>query len=214
MKSIEKTPAMQTILAEKVVITMKRSFFKHSSLFIKAVNNGSGFTLLELTVVIAIFVALLAVAIPNFEGMLYGSGSNRALLELSNALQDARLKAIKTHQPATVAFNQAANQLTITWLENNANRQLVHPLSSDATRVTFDNAPPGGVPAPDNNFTFSELGFIIPAGGNPTSNIYIIDNTNGRRFHIAATVGGGIIERQWNGSAWTGPILSDPAPGP
>lgn len=194
---------------------MKRSIFKHPTIFIKAANISSGFTLLELMVVVAIFATLLAIAVPNFESMVYGSGSNRALLELSNALQDARLKAIKIHQNVTVTFNQpAANQLQITWTENGVAKSLDHRLSSDPNRVTFDNNPPGGALAPDNSFTFTNLGFIQLAGGNPTSNIYIMDNSNGRRFHIAATIGGGIVERQWNGNVWTGPILSDPAPGP
>jgi prepilin-type N-terminal cleavage/methylation domain-containing protein len=171
--------------------------------------NRRGFTLIELMLIIIIASVLLAIAIPNFEALVYGPSSNRATFKLMGALNEARLKAIKMHQPVTVAFNQPlANQLTMMWNENGINRTKVHRLHRNTTRVTFDNAPPGGALAPDNNFVFTSMGFIQPNLGNPTGNIYVVDNTNGRRFHIATTLAGGIVERQWNGSAWTGPMIS------
>lgn len=179
-------------------------------------GGRSGFTLVELVVVMAIFAVLLAIAIPNFEALVYGSGSNRALIELVGVIQDARLKAIKSGRTVTVRFNiPAANQVQVDWTENGAGRSLFHPLSRDAARVTFDAAPPGGAPAPAPVFTFTNLGFVQPVGGNTTSNIYIVDNRNGRRFQVAATIGGGIIERFWDGGAWIGPVITDfaePAP--
>ena len=194
---------------------MKRSNLKHLVKHLRGTRRNAGFSLIELVIAIAIFTVLLAIAVPNFETLVYGSTTNRALDELVNAFQSARLKAVKTGQPSVVTFNvPAANQLTITWTENGLNRQLVHPLSEDAARVSFDNNPPGGAPAPDPFFTFTNQGFIQPNGGNATSNIYLIDNTNGRRFHVAATLGGGIVERTWDGAAWNGPVLADASPAP
>jgi prepilin-type N-terminal cleavage/methylation domain-containing protein len=197
-------------------LLMKRTILYHLKNREKAIGKKSGFTLVELMLVMGIFATLLTIAFASFETLVYGSTANRALVELVGVLQDARLKAIKTSQPVTVTFNlPAANQLQIAWTENGVNQLLVHRLTSDPARVSFDPAPPGGAPAPDASFLFTNLGFIQPAGANTTSNIYIVDNDNGRRFHIAATLGGGIIERQWDGAAWNGPVLSDgAAPGP
>jgi len=194
---------------------MKRTILHRLGKHEKARGKNAGFSLVELVVALAIFALLLAIAIPNFESIVYGSGSNRALKEVVGILQDARLKAIKTDRPVTVDFNlPAANQIWVQWTEAGAPRELVHHLSEVPGRVTFNPLPPGGAVPPDATFTFTNLGFIIPNGAIPTRNIYIIDNNNGRQFHIAATVGGGVIERQWNGAAWTGPIMTDTSAGP
>lgn len=186
---------------------MKHSILRHPATYRKKLRNSRGFTLIELMVVIAIGVALMAIAIPNFEALVYGSTANRATVELIGALQNARLKAIKTHQPVTVAFNQPiANQFTVTWTENGP-RSMTYRLAKDTVRITFDNAPPGGALAPDPIFVFNNMGFAQPSLGNTTGNIYLVDNVNGRRFHIATTFAGGIVERRWLNGAWTGPNL-------
>jgi prepilin-type N-terminal cleavage/methylation domain-containing protein len=172
-------------------------------------HNSQGFTLIELMLVIVLVGALLAIAIPNFETLAYGPSSNRATFQLMGALNEARLKAIKVHKDVTVAFNQPlANQLTMTWNENGVDRTKIHRLAKNTTRVTFDAAPPGEVPDPDSSFVFTNLGLIEPSLGNDTGNIYVVDNVNGRRFHIATTLAGGIVERKWDGNAWTGPLVS------
>ena len=188
---------------------MKHSILHHFPTAGQRMHDNKGFTLLELVIVIVVGGILLAVAIPNFETLVYGPSADRATVELVGALQQARLKAIKTNLPVTVTFNvPAANQMQTTWTENGNNRSQFHRLSRNAARVSFDNAPPGAVPAPDNSFVFTNMGFIQPNAGNLTRNIYIVDNVNGRRFHIATTFGGGIVERRWDGAQWDGPILS------
>lgn len=170
-------------------------------------GNERGFTLIELVVVIAIFVGLMAIAIPNFENMVFGSTVDRAVMELTTALQNARMKAIKTHRVATVTFNApAVNQITVNWTEN-GNRIRIYNLSPNPRRITFDNNPPGGAQPPDNIITFNNQGFAQPVGGKTTCDVYLIDNDTGRRYHIAMTVAGSIVERLWNGNAWLGPIL-------
>ena len=105
-------------------------------------------------------------------------------------------------------FNQPAqDQYTVTW-NDNGGRTRVSSLKGGNSRIAFDAAPPGGAPAPNASFTFSSLGLIRTDLGNATGNIYIVDNRNGRRFGISTTVAGGIVERQWDGSSWSGPVLS------
>jgi type IV fimbrial biogenesis protein FimT len=187
---------------------------KHTGINLKnrrlqSVQGQQGFTLLELMVVIAVAAILMAIAVPSFERMVLGSSSNRASLELVSYLNEARMKAIRTHRNVTVAFNQPGqDQYTMTWDDNGEDRTKVGALGAHGVRVGFDDNPPGGSPDPDDSFIFNALGFIQTDLGSPTGNIYLVDNVNGKYWNIATTVAGDIVERSWNGSAWSGPELS------
>ncbi len=193
---------------------MKRTILNHLKKREKVNDYSTGFTLLELVVTIAIFAVLLAVTVPNFESWVYGSKSNRAVTRVIATIHDARLKGVKGDRGARVDFNQVNNQITVVWNENGVDRTEIHQLSDDPARVTFDATPPGTTPAPDATFFFDNLGFLNPPGGGSTSSIYIVDNRNLRRFHIAATVAGGVVERQWNGTTWIGPTITDTSAAP
>ena len=164
--------------------------------------------MIELMVSVAMLVLLLAVAIPSFEGLAYGSGANRKVLELIGELELARMKAIRTNQPVTVTFNApAANQYTVVWTDGVVHTKEI-ALDPKRGRLAFENIPPGGADAPDPSFVFTSQGFIQPVLGNLTGNIYLVDQENGKRFGISTTVAGAIIERRWNGTTWSGPIFS------
>ena len=178
------------------------------TLLSRTLRNPRGFTLTELLIVITVIGLLSAIAVPSFNSLVRGNSSNRATFELLSDLQLARMTAIRTNQPVIVTFNQpAANQYTISWTEN-GNRTKVAFLAANNSNIVFDDSPAGGAQAPDDSFTFTPLGFIQPGLGNPTGNIYILDNENLRRFCISTSVAGVIVERRWDGSDWSGPLLS------
>lgn len=174
------------------------------------IKSRSGFTIIELMIVIAVVGILLGVAVSNFETLVYGSTINRAIVELTSELQLARMKAIAMHQPVTVTFDPATDQYTVSWTDPATQASVEKPVQLDpkGSRISFDSSPPGGAATPDDNFVFNNLGFIQPSLGGTIGNIYLVDNTNGRRIGIATTVAGAIEEQRWNGSSWSGPVLS------
>lgn len=173
----------------------------------KVLKNQVGFTLIELMVGIVVIIALSVVAAPTFEALVHSSDSNRAMLELVSDLQMARMKAIRTNRTVTVTFNLPnQDEYTMEWMDPfNGQQKKEVQLDPNDGRIQFDPLPPGGGPTPDDWFDFTNLGLIRPSLGGTTGNIYLVNNYDGKRYCITTTPVGGIDQRKWNGTEWSGP---------
>jgi prepilin-type N-terminal cleavage/methylation domain-containing protein len=176
----------------------------------------SGFTMIELLIIIVIIGIVAVIALASFESLVYGASSNRAVLELVSDLQLARMKAVQIHGPVTVTFNAPINdQYSVAWTDTAGTPRIrTVQLDPRSRRVSFDMSPPGGGTS-DASFTFNALGFYAPDSDNRVGFIYLVDTKNQRRFGIATTVAGGIDQRAWSdaGGQWSGPefiFSSDP----
>jgi prepilin-type N-terminal cleavage/methylation domain-containing protein len=81
-------------------------------------RNKSGFTLMELMVVIGIIAVLAALLAPNFIGWMPQYRLKSAVMELGARVQQARLAAIKENQNCTMSFNTGNHTYNITCLDN------------------------------------------------------------------------------------------------
>ena len=72
-------------------------------------RKNSGFTLMELMVVIGIIAVLAALLAPNFIGWMPQYRLKSAVMELGARVQQARLAAIKENQNCTMSFNTGNN---------------------------------------------------------------------------------------------------------
>jgi prepilin-type N-terminal cleavage/methylation domain-containing protein len=80
----------------------------------KTMRKDSGFTLIELMVVIAIIGVLCAIAIPNFLNWLPKQRVGSAARAVMSAVEFARSNAIKTNADVTVNFDFDNDSLTVT----------------------------------------------------------------------------------------------------
>lgn len=65
----------------------------------------SGFTVIELMVVIAIILVLAGIAVPNFIGWLPKYRLNKAANDIKSMIQNARLRAIKENARVVILFD-------------------------------------------------------------------------------------------------------------
>ncbi len=72
-------------------------------------DKSSGFTLIELMIVIAIITIVSAIAAPNLIGFLAGARLKSAATELQSTMQMARLKAVKERSNVVVTFDADNN---------------------------------------------------------------------------------------------------------
>jgi type IV fimbrial biogenesis protein FimT len=77
-------------------------------------GNKSGFSTLEMVVVIAIIAVVAAFSSPNFFSWMPAKRLQSAASDVQSALQMARLEAVKQNTNAVVAFNLADESYTIT----------------------------------------------------------------------------------------------------
>ena len=86
----------------------------------KPINKSTGFTLLELMIIIAVMGVLSAIAIPSFMSLLPGMRLNGAARQIMGDLMAARMKAVKENNEYKVFFNSpSANQYQILDDDNN-----------------------------------------------------------------------------------------------
>lgn len=174
-------------------------------------DRQSGFTLIELMVVIAIFAILGTVA---FAGMMLGERQSVAYAtnDLASDLINARNTAIKEEDSCTVTFNFATPQsYTYTFL-NSGKTKTVRLMERWRGEVFFlAVAPAGGAagPAVDQppmlNVTFSPRGLVTVGGGS----VYVTDRAGvltatGTVFRVL-TAGSGEIEthkRNFTNPTW------------
>jgi len=77
-------------------------------------RRKSGFTLIEMMIVIAVFAIIAAIAIPSFMSMLPGMRLNGAARQIMVDLMAARMNAVKQNNEVKVFFNSpGTNQYQI-----------------------------------------------------------------------------------------------------
>lgn len=102
---------------------------------------ASGFSLVELLIVVVLLGILASIAIPSFQNMIAQGRLSNNSNDLMGAIQFARGEAIKRNQPITLSFNGQD------WIVQDANNTLLRsgsiPDSLSITSATIAFAPTG-----------------------------------------------------------------------
>lgn len=150
-------------------------------------QKASGFTLMELMIVIAIIAVVSAISIPNLIGWFPQHRLSVATRDMVSTFQMARLKAIKTNTDIVVAINVGADTYTVfqddslDWVLDGGEREWATrplPPGIDITAASFG----GGT-----SVRFDRRGFPVDVAGNSTNGSVTFDNGRGT-IHSVVTV--------------------------
>lgn len=145
-------------------------------------KRESGFSLMELVVVMAVLATLAAIAIPAFAGWLPNFRLKNAARDVASNLQLARLTAVKKNVTCPIAFNQIIGGDLFDYIifeDANGNLEydtgetiVTQVLWDNYGNVLFDSAQGGGdgVTFWDNALGCPAIAFLpngLPADGSP-----------------------------------------------
>lgn len=130
-------------------------------------RNRSGFTLMEMMVVIAIVGIIAAAVVPNFIGWRNNAKVSQAARQIYSDLQTARTTAIKTNSTVSIDFDTGTNSYTLNGRERNL------PAGVVLSNVNFT--------ASGNVATFNNLGFGRTFFDAPNDGSVTVTLANGQR---------------------------------
>lgn len=122
----------------------------------KSHNNDSGFTLIELIMVVTLIAIVSAVAMPSLRSWLRNADLNADVRRIYAGMQRTRIEAVKRNATAALIFGQtvAGNFYDcVSFVDNNADRVLD---AGETVVFSFDLS--GGVSVADNKFELNANG--------------------------------------------------------
>jgi type IV fimbrial biogenesis protein FimT len=125
-------------------------------------NKQSGFTLIEMMIIIAILAIFAAIATPNFLSYLPKSRLNGAARQVMGDLMAARMKAVSQNCDVTVTFASGNPEYKI-WTDSNNNdtidsgEEITKNIQSNYYDVIISSTT-------NNNIKFSSRGTASPLG--------------------------------------------------
>ena len=152
-------------------------------------QKRSGFTLIQLTVVIALLAILTAVGVPNFLSWLPKYRLKRAARDLYSNLHLAKMSAIKANKDCRVNYYKNPDRYTVDLLNKTIR------LSDYKSGITFCGP---------NNQTFAVPTITFNSRGTGNSGYaYLSNSGNTAYYRVGPLTSGAIKLQKWNGgTSW------------
>ena len=175
-------------------------------------RKRSGFTVIELVVVIAVLGILTALGVPNFLSWLPKYRLKTAARDLYSNMQLAKLSAIKNNADWAIVFNKAADQYQVcsgrgpdnSWggTDNIVVKTVILNNYGSGVGYGHGNAAPIGSTFGDE-ITFAHNVAVMNSRGTGNAGyVYLENSSAATSYGVGARSSGVIIIRRWNGANW------------
>jgi prepilin-type N-terminal cleavage/methylation domain-containing protein len=198
---------------------------------LKSRLDNSGFTMLELFIVLTMLAIIITVAAPNFSGFLQEGRIKSGARAVAVSIQTARLKAISGNRRCYLDFAPGsltpADSFYTLWLDSNGNHSYDSG-ESDSTRLALPETrsgfsgfilPPGvcfGVSGSSPPTTGPDAGAIPADGvdfgggdmtwfnsrGEGTAGAVFLTSENGSNYAVTVTNLGAVRTWRWEDNQW------------
>ena len=167
-------------------------------------RKDTGFTIIELLVVICIIAIVLAITVPAYLTYIPTYRLNSAVEELQGSMQTARVKAIKEAASVCVSVNTGTETCTV-FLDNGAGGGTPNNKAQDGTETTIKILTmPRGIDIYDVTFSGNVAQFNSRGLPTNTGSIRLRNGPQGRYRAVFVSIAGmpAIRTSKDNGSTW------------
>jgi type IV fimbrial biogenesis protein FimT len=176
-------------------------------------RKESGFTILELIIVIVILGILTAIGIPNYLSRLPRYRLKSAARDLYSNLQLARLGAIKSNADWALVINRAAGQYQVcsgrgadnTWGGGDDVVVKIVVLNDYRSGVSYGNgnaASPIGATFGDYITFNNNVAVLNSRGTGNAGYVYLENSSAATSYGVGKLTSGVIILKRWDGADW------------
>jgi type IV fimbrial biogenesis protein FimT len=194
---------------------LARNLYKKQQVFnmMRIMKKKSGFTVLELIIVIVILGILTAIGVPNYLSWLPKYRLKSAARDLYSNMQLAKLGAIKSNSDWAIVFEGASGQYEVcsgrgsdnSWGGGDDDVVKTVVLSGYNSGVTYGHgnagSPIGSTFGDEITFT-SNVAVFNSRGTGDAGYVYLENSSDTTSYVVGKWTSGVIVLQRWDGSNW------------
>lgn len=160
-------------------------------------HRESGFTMMELIIVIALLVVVSAVSIPGFIDYLPNYRLKAASQDLYSNFQRAKLKAVEQNTNTAVSFSSTGYVIFVDadedFVQDGGETQVLQITWTDYKSVSVDsNTFDASAASSEPCIAFQPNGIPADNSGGLANGSVTLENTNGRTMTVSVSQAGGV----------------------